>query len=228
MSDSFIRARSPAQKSKRQAQILAAATRVLLRQGIDATTMADMAAEAEMVRSAFYRYFKSKEEILVHVLVAQAEEMSTELQAALAGAHGLAGAAAPYAHVCANRPLFCALTADLARTLESNIAFDRLVIIKQELARIRQDWVQIMVSTGIVTDPRAAAGFLRNAYVILAGLWPVTHGREVMHQAAIQAGLDVPFADFQTEFSALLQQLARGMDAPEPARSGLPFTAGNR
>lgn len=213
MSDTFIRARSPAQKSERQAQILAAATRVLLRQGIDATTMADMAAEADMVRSAFYRYFKSKEEILVHILVAQAEEMSGELRAALGGVDDLAGAAAIYARICAGRPLFCALTADLARTLETNIAFDRLVIIKQELGRIRQDWMDILAGAGIVADQPAAARFLRNAYVILAGLWPVTHGREVMHQAAIQAGLDVPFGDFQTEFTALLQQLARGMNA---------------
>jgi TetR/AcrR family acrAB operon transcriptional repressor len=53
---------------EREAQILRAATAVLIRQGYDRTTMSDIADEAGVSRGTVYLYFKGKEELFEALL----------------------------------------------------------------------------------------------------------------------------------------------------------------
>ena len=53
---------------EREAQILRAATAVILRQGYDKTTMSDIAEEAGVSRGTVYLYFKGKEELFEALL----------------------------------------------------------------------------------------------------------------------------------------------------------------
>jgi len=53
---------------EREAQILRAATSVIIRQGYDKTTMSDIAEEAGVSRGTVYLYFKGKEELFEALL----------------------------------------------------------------------------------------------------------------------------------------------------------------
>lgn len=53
---------------EREAQILRAATAVIIRQGYDKTTMSDIAEEAGVSRGTVYLYFKGKEELFEALL----------------------------------------------------------------------------------------------------------------------------------------------------------------
>jgi AcrR family transcriptional regulator len=53
---------------EREAQILRAATAVIIRQGYDRTTMSDIAEEAGVSRGTVYLYFKGKEELFEALL----------------------------------------------------------------------------------------------------------------------------------------------------------------
>ncbi|HEU0222902.1 MAG TPA: helix-turn-helix domain-containing protein, partial [Paracoccaceae bacterium] len=65
----FQRARSPEQKAHRRRAILEAAAALLAEGGIEATTLAAIAERAGLVKSNLYRYFESREEILMWLFV---------------------------------------------------------------------------------------------------------------------------------------------------------------
>lgn len=210
MSENFQRARSADQKSQREAQILDAAQVTVMRMGLDDVTMADIAKEAGLTQSGFYRYFKSKEEILAHLLIREAEAISGLLSNTTTS-QSLAAFAHHYTAICAERPLFCALASNLAHTLERNISTDRLVLIKQEFGRLLNIWADILLSSGAVKERDKALRFIHAAHVILAGLWPMAQPRPHVKDAAQQAGLPELASTFQQDFTNLLNTFAIGL-----------------
>jgi len=104
-------------RADRRALILAAAERVVTRNGYTSTSMKDIAEEAGVAQALLHYYFESKDELLTEVVLAIDNEVHREWKAAVAGiddplrrvAVGLDTAAAK----CAQRPEFFQLLADL-------------------------------------------------------------------------------------------------------------------
>ena len=213
MTDKFIRARNSAQKTERRQQILIAARQVALKDGLDALTLAGIAAETGITKSAFYRYFRSKEEILAWLLMGEAALMAQDMRNHMAGCKNIVEAADRYVSLCVAKPMFCRLVSEMATNLEQNIAQEPIIAIKKESARQLEEWRQILLELGIVSDPMQAVHFVRTAYVILAGLWPVTNRNEDARQASQEAGLGHSFTSFEDEFRLILVTYARGLMA---------------
>lgn len=211
MTEKFRRARSDVQKTERRSQILEATKEIIQQEGVDAVTMTRIAATTAISKAAFYRYFKSKEEIFAFVLIAQADEMTHQLRLHASRESRLDRFAIRFAETCAENPVFCILATDLARMLEPNIELDRLVEVKRGFNQILQDWVVMMLEEGIVTKPDIATQFIRSAYVVLAGLWPATQSRPTVKEAMRQAGMTEGFSSFEAEYAQLLQHIANGL-----------------
>ena len=64
-SPSFQRARDPEQKEQRRQDLLAAARRLIVAHGVAAVGLSDIAREVGLAKSNLYRYFASREEILL-------------------------------------------------------------------------------------------------------------------------------------------------------------------
>jgi AcrR family transcriptional regulator len=62
-----LKTRTEAEKELRRRFVLDAARRVLTHQGIDSTSMEDIAAAVDYTRRTLYTYFKSRDEILLQV-----------------------------------------------------------------------------------------------------------------------------------------------------------------
>jgi len=113
-----VKARARARpRADRRAQILAAAEKVVARNGYTSTSMKDIAEEAGVAQALLHYYFESKDELLTEVVLAIDNEVHQEWKAAVAAiddplrriAVGLDTAAAK----CAERPEFFQLLADL-------------------------------------------------------------------------------------------------------------------
>ena len=65
--------------------IVQAAEAVILRRGIPATTMDDVARAARLSKATLYRYFKSKGDLLFEIIVHYYDEVQRKLQAVLDG-----------------------------------------------------------------------------------------------------------------------------------------------
>lgn len=73
-------ARKPADQSVNQQDILVAAADVLQRNGYEATTMKDIAAEVNLTAASLYHHFKNKDALLLAVLEAGLELVINRLE----------------------------------------------------------------------------------------------------------------------------------------------------
>lgn len=73
-------ARKPADQSVNRQDILQAAAHVLQRNGYEATTMKDIAAEVHLTAASLYHHFNSKDALLLAVLEAGIEQILGEIE----------------------------------------------------------------------------------------------------------------------------------------------------
>lgn len=70
-------------KHERRAQLVAAAAEAFARQGVAATSVADIVRAAGVAQGTFYLYFTSKDDVILAVVAGVAETMLTSLQGRL-------------------------------------------------------------------------------------------------------------------------------------------------
>lgn len=70
-------------RHERRAQLVAAATEAFARQGVAATSVADIVRAAGVAQGTFYLYFTSKDDVILAVVEGVAETMLTSLQGRL-------------------------------------------------------------------------------------------------------------------------------------------------
>jgi AcrR family transcriptional regulator len=122
----FQRARRPEQKQERREAILAAARKTADRDGVRNVSLAAIAAEVGVHKSALLRYYETREEIFLEITAAAWREWVAWLESALAGLEtGDADAAARVlARSFADRPLFCDLLAHTPLNLERHVSVE--------------------------------------------------------------------------------------------------------
>jgi AcrR family transcriptional regulator len=120
----FQRARRPEQKLQRQDAILGAARDLATRDGVRNVSLADIAAQVGIHKSALLRYFETREQIFLELTADAWRDWARDLHARLGTA--APGSAALVADVFASsfsdRPLLCDLIAHTPLNLERNVS----------------------------------------------------------------------------------------------------------
>ena len=131
-SPTFQRARSPEHKAQRREAILAASARLAKRNGVRQVTLADIADDVGIHKSALLRYFQTREEIFLELTARAWREWAQHTSEALAQLDpGDADAAATVlAAGFAARPLFCDLIPHTALNLERHASLDAVLAYK--------------------------------------------------------------------------------------------------
>jgi AcrR family transcriptional regulator len=132
--EAFQRARRPEQKLQRRDAILGAARELARRDGVRTVSLAGIAAEVGIHKSALLRYFETREQIFLELTAEAWRDWVRALHAGLdAASPGSAspGSASPnsaalvadvFARAFADRPLFCDLLAHTPLNLERNVS----------------------------------------------------------------------------------------------------------
>ena len=66
-------------RDERQERILTAAQKLIAEQGVDAVTMAELAAETGLSRPAIYQYFSSREHVLAELVINEMADLSNAI-----------------------------------------------------------------------------------------------------------------------------------------------------
>ncbi len=168
----FIRARTPEAKAKRRAAILAAASTLLAQGGLERTTLSAIATEAGTTKSNIYRYFESREEILMRLLTEDLRHTSEALAQALIKPQPVPDVAALLADGLAANPRLCLLVSITASTLEHNISTDTLREIKLDMVSSLETAAKALH----VAIPEIPLEHTENAvhilFTLIIGLWP--------------------------------------------------------
>ena len=122
--EAFQRARRPEQKLQRRDAILGAARELARRHGVRTVSLAGIAAEVGIHKSALLRYFETREQIFLELTAEAWRDWTRALHAGLdtASPGSAALVADVFARAFADRPLFCDLLAHTPLNLERNVS----------------------------------------------------------------------------------------------------------
>ncbi len=171
----FQRARSPERKEQRRQAILDAAAQVLDRDGIDATSLNAIAREAGIVKSAIYRYFESREEILLRLMLQDLRDLTDSLAGTVSGPLPTAQLATIMATGFAARPRLCIFVSQLAMTLERNVSGAVLRDIKLALLDEGDRAAKVVGRALPTISPIACQQAAQIAFCLVAGNWPMAN-----------------------------------------------------
>jgi AcrR family transcriptional regulator len=211
----FLRARRPEQKRLRETAILGAARELALRDGVGAVSLAAIAAEVGMHKSALLKYFGTREEIFLRLAETEWRDWAEVVVADLA-AGGVEDLADVLGRVIADRPLFCQLLTHATLTLERNVSLDALR--RSKLAAVRASEAVTDAVHRLLPDLDRDSCFelVAATGLVAAGLWQVVHPPPVVLALyAEQAGAGgfgrLAAVDLATELSRFVRVFLAGL-----------------
>lgn len=226
----WLRARRPEQKLERRAAILAAAVELLDQGGVEGATLSAIAAGAGLSKANCYRYFESREAILLAVALEEFRQWIAATEAGFAklgGSGDIDAVAAVIARVTARRPRLCMLVSSLTAVLERNVAVDTVAAFKLETARLQGRAAEALARALPPIRAADAAVFLRLYMLGLAGAWPAANPSPVVVEAMARPEIATAPVSLETMLRTLGATLLRGLvasaggdAAPSPKKRG--------
>ena len=204
----FQRARQPEQKQQRRADILQSAVEMLEEEGIDGVSLNALARRVGLAKSNMYRYFESREAILLELLRADFHAWADELEAGLGKIRGkrkVDKVAKLVGSSCAARPRMCQLIGALSSVLEQNLSAETVHAFKLDAldlgARLAQALHQALPELGQAESLQ----LVRYTHSLISGLWPAANPPPVVAQVME----DPVLAPFKHDFEADVEQGVR-------------------
>lgn len=204
-SKAFQRARRPEQKRQREQAILGAAAAVLEAEGPDGVTLTAVAAEVGLAKSNLYRYFESREDILLQLLVSDEAEWVAQLERALvplAGGGDVAAVGTAMAGTLAANPRLCRLTSILTIVLEQNVSLEVTRRFKDRAGELSIRIGNAIHAACPGVPLERLAGFQRWVQALIAGLWPIAHPAPVV----VELLAEPRYAGFAGDFESDLRR----------------------
>lgn len=205
----FQRARKPAEQQLRREAILAAAAELFDTEGPLGAGLNAIAAKAGFTKSNVYRYFESREEVLMSLFLSELESFVGDFEQRVGGIPP--GDTAALAEVSAAtflaHPRFCALVSILTSMLEQNVSVEKIVALKRSVTvfngRIARA-VHRQLPQATLEDCSWAVGMVAT---LVGGMWPnVTpspNAAEVLKMPEFAYLKPVPERDLRRAIAAL-------------------------
>jgi len=208
------RATSPEEKAQRQAAILEAAATLVEREGLEKTGLNAIAREAGISKANIYRYFESREAILLHLVLEDYREWTGAVERALAP---LAGSDDPRAvsralvATVVQRERLATLAAALASVLEHNVSVDAVVWFKTSLmdVALRLGNAMQVAMPGLTME--GIQRFLMTFQLLMVGMWPAANPPPAVREALQRPELAYACVDLERDLEESLVALLKGL-----------------
>ncbi|MFH2008741.1 MAG: TetR family transcriptional regulator [bacterium] len=211
---SWQRATKPEQKEQRRAAILEATAELFEQHGIDGASLNAIATQAGISKANVYRYFESREEIFLHLLLQDYQEWVEGLERALAPLAGSNDAEAVAREVTASylaKPRFPALVAVTTSVLERNITVDAVVWFKTRVLELAVRLGNSIHAALPVLDMERTQQLMMYGHFLVAGLWPAAHPPPAVREALQRPELAYACVDVAQHLEGALLTLIRGL-----------------
>ena len=204
------RARRPEQKEERRSAILEAATSLLDENGLEGTGLNAIARESGVSKPNIYRYFESREAILLQLLLIEQNSWVRALTRRvkpLADSNDPRAAARAFASSIVKRPRFWTLVGALASVLEHNVGLDTATEFKRQLYSEYEPAVAAWHAAVPDLSEEEAYSSLTMLVMAASGTWPHCNPAPV-----IQEVLTLPeFASRRVDFKATMAAHAEAL-----------------
>jgi len=206
----WLRARQPKQIEERRRSILEAASALLKASGLEGTGINAIARQAGVSKANIYRYFESREAILLQLLLDAHERWLNSLQRKLRklrGSQEQDAIAAALTTTLVKHPRYCQMVGWLAGVLEQNVSADTIRAFKRELVSSAGPTLGCLQEAHHALTPEKGQWLLVVLSMQAAGIWPHCHPAP----AAQEVLAEKEFAPFRLDFQATLLVSARGL-----------------
>lgn len=217
---SFIRARRDDQKAERVEAILTTARQLCQEKGVLDWSLNELGKRANFTKSNIYRYFGSREEILMTLLH---QEIATFAKALSATTDNKTLSVNDFSSVMAtlfsSQTFLCDLLCVSSTVLEQNVNDDAIWKIKQAGFEYERMVVEAIESSIVDMNNDMAQRVAFGAGVIVAGLWPLTRPSAPIRRLMLDNGNAKYDLDFCTELQKSLAALSMGIIQQELHRT---------
>ena len=210
----FQRARTPAQKKERRSALLQAAIRVLERDGLALAGLNAIAREAGFSKANLYRYFDSREEIFLHILL-EDQLLWTEGVAEKLNALDKTGKEKAVSRVLIGElmlfPRLITLAPALSSVLEHNVPTHVILKFKMDMQAAAEK-----INTGLksalpgLSDNQARL-FLGAFHHLVSGMAPAIDPPSAVQEAMESPVLVGTATDFEADLEEFLITFLKGL-----------------
>ncbi len=211
---SWQRARKPSQKQVRREEILEAAKRLFESSSYEEVSLNSIARAAGMSKPNVYRYFSSREEIFLQILLEQqsafVQRLAHRLESQRDGEAAVDDIVGAWIDTALESPGLLALLPQLGTSMEKNSSLDDLVAFKKDSFAGADHLAAIHHKLYPGLSLEIWGRVLNCAVGLLAGLWPLCNGPEVVEAAMRHPRVGLEPWDFQQMMGFALRSLIVG------------------
>lgn len=206
----FQRARKPEEIIQRRETLLAAAAELFDGEGPQGAGLTAIAARAGFTKSNVYRYFESREDVLLQLFLREMAQMVEALETGLAriGEGDIDAIAELVAAQFAGRSRLGHLTSIVSTTLEANVSEDRIVATKREMGGLSGRIAAALSARLPGTTLDDCVWVVTMLGGLVAGIWP---GANPAAPAAAQVLSRPEFAPLRPDIERDLKRAARAL-----------------
>ena len=208
------RARSDLDKAERRADILEAARATIDVSEMDEFTMDAVAAKLGLAKGTLYRYFPTREAVLLGILGADLEEWFEQIDRRLAKAAGRAPVVSALVGTLIARPRLLRLLAVLPSVLEHNVPFATAHEFKSFLLRGSASTGSLIDTALQAREPGAGVHLLVQLNAGVIGLYHGAHPARIV--ATVLA--EPEFAPLRVDLRRELTHLTRALVGAIPCK----------
>jgi AcrR family transcriptional regulator len=218
----YQRARRPEHKAERREAILASARALAVERSVGEVSLGDIARRVGLAKSNVLRYFETREEVYLRLLVREWEAWQVDVAVRVWSAPQTPeSVATTLARTFAERPLFCDLVSQMAATLERNVSAQVAREFKSRTIDMVSDLGTVITELLPGLDPEDGREAVAAAIVIVAGLWPMANpSPRVVAMLADTPELVHGRVDFEHRVQHMLAALLEGFLLPAPEAQG--------
>ncbi len=208
------RARRPEQKAERRRAILEATTALLDEAGVEGATLSEIARRAGLSKANCYRYFESREAILLELTLAESSEWMGDIQTRLgplAGSGDVDAVAAAFVAATVGRPRVCTLYSAIYSVMERNVS-------PPAVAEFKRDFHErVFGSTDAIRralpdlSVEATDQFVLYLGFFIAGAWPSANPAPGVAEILQRQGHPTQSRDFGEILLAHTRVVLRGL-----------------
>lgn len=209
----FQRARKPEEISQRRETLLAAAAELFDAEGPQGAGLNAIAARAGFTKSNVYRYFESREQVLLELFSDEFVGLVDAMESAI-GAQPAGDVPALAEAITATflaRPRCCELISILSSTLEQNVSEETIARVKTHMAGQNARVIAALAARMPGATPADCGWAVAMIGSLLAGMWPSANpppaARAVLARPEFVHLRMVPARDLTRAAKALLQSI---------------------
>ena len=203
---SYIRARREDQKAERREGILNTARDLCAEFGILDWSLNELGRRADITKSNLYRYFGSREEILMVLMHEEIAQFAQALSEKTANAVlTVPDFCQLMAKIYTKHPMLCDLLSVSSTVLEKNTDLDPILQIKRAGAEHERIVVSAIASCLDGVNETTAAQIAFASGIIVSGLWPMAAPAAPIRQLSEFEGFEHLAMDFCSELQRMLE-----------------------